>query len=146
MPRWLKSLLLALAIVWVAVVYAPYLRGIGPGTGGFLAGDLAVLAEAAGGAEISRTHAEPVPLQDMGARAYLAAGGERGSLLTGVSLALSRRLWGVSESSATLYRLENLLKSLLNPASQPAIRRFRSGERSAKVISGLWHQCGSRIR
>lgn len=109
MPRWLKGLLLTLAIVWVAVVYAPYLRGIGPGTGGFLGGDLAVLAEASGGAEISRLHPEPVPLQDMGARAYLAAGGERGSILTGASLAFSRRLWGVSESSATLYRLENLL-------------------------------------
>jgi len=109
MPRWLKGLLLTLAIGWVVVVYAPYLRGIGPGSGGFLGGDLAVLVEAAGGAETSRVHPEPVPLQDMGPRAYLAAGGERGSILTGASLAFSRRLWGVSESSATLYRLENLL-------------------------------------
>lgn len=109
MPRWLKSLLLVLAIGWSVVVYAPYLRGIGPGSGGFLGGDLSVLVQASGGPEASRFQAEPVPLQDMGAPAYLAAGGERGSILTGASLALSRRLWGVSESSATLYRLENLL-------------------------------------
>lgn len=109
MPRWLKSLLLTLAFGWVVVVYAPYMRGIGPGSGGFLGGDLKVLVEAAGGPETSRLHPEPVPLQDMGPRAYLAAGGERGSILTGASLAFSRRLWGVSESSATLYRLENLL-------------------------------------
>jgi hypothetical protein len=113
MPRWLKSLLLVLAFGWVVVVYAPYLRGIGPGSGGFLGSDLTVLVEAAGGAETSRLNPEPVPLQDMGARAYLAAGGERGSILTGASLAFSRRLWGVSESSATLYRLENLLLLLV---------------------------------
>ncbi len=109
MPRWLKGLLMTLALGWVVVVYAPYLRGIGPGSGDFLGGDLAVLVDASGGPEVSRTHAEPVPLQDMGAQAYLAAGGERGSLLTGASLALSRRLWGVAESSATFYRLENLI-------------------------------------
>jgi hypothetical protein len=110
MPRWLKNLLILGAILLTGAVYAPYLSGVDgeDGSGGFLGKDLIVLAEAAGGLEISAVQVEPVPLQEMSFEAFTNAGG-RGSVLSGASMALSRRLWGVTESSAKFYRLENLL-------------------------------------
>ena len=110
MPSWLTNFLLCGAILLLGAVYAPYLRGADgeDGSGGFLGSDLIVLADAAGGRVISATQIEPVPLQEMSLEAFVDAGG-RGSVLSGASMALSRRLWGVAESSAKFYRLENLL-------------------------------------
>lgn len=104
MPRWLKALLIVAAVLWAGVVYRPYLVGSDVESRGFLGDDLEVLVVAAGseGAQVAA-------LQDMDASDYLNAAGPEGSYLGGASLALSRRLWQVSESSATLYRLENLL-------------------------------------
>ncbi|MDF1800717.1 MAG: hypothetical protein P1V81_16195 [Planctomycetota bacterium] len=113
MPRWLRTLLLVAAIAWIAATYAPYFGSEGGSGGAFLGGDLALLTDAAGGAQLDRGQAEPVPLQEMAPATYANAGGPRGSVLTGASLALSRRLWGVAPSSAALYRIENLLLLLV---------------------------------
>lgn len=116
MPSWLKNLLLLGAILLLGSVYGPYLQVSGnPGseaTGGFLGKDLLVLADAAGGQAYSASSVEPLPMQEMSLAAFVDAGG-RGSVLSGASMALSRRLWGVTDSSAKFYRLENLLLLIL---------------------------------
>ncbi|MFT4709087.1 MAG: hypothetical protein ACI9D0_000477 [Bacteroidia bacterium] len=116
MPSWLKNLLLLGAFLLLGAVYGPYLKGTGsPGsesTGGFLGKDLLVLADAAGGRAYSASAVEPLPMQEMSLEAFVDAGG-RGSVLGGASMAFSRRLWGVTDSSAKFYRLENLLLLIL---------------------------------
>ncbi|MDG1499070.1 MAG: hypothetical protein P8N31_11820 [Planctomycetota bacterium] len=116
MPSWLNHLLLLGAFLLLGVVYGPYLRGAGSpnseATGGFLGKDLLVLADAAGGRTYSASSVEPLPMQEMSLKAFVDAGG-RGSVLSGASIALSRRLWGVTDSSAKFYRLENLLLLIL---------------------------------
>ena len=116
MPSWLKNFLLLGAFLLLGSVYGPYLRGGGDdvtdATGGFVGKDLLVLADAAGGRAYSASSVEPLPMQEMSLAAFAEAGG-RGSVLSGASMALSRRLWGVTGSSAKFYRLENLLLLLL---------------------------------
>ena len=104
MPRWLKALLLLAAVLWALVVYRPYLFGTDEASRGFIGDDLSVLVSAAGQGD-----GQVLALQDMSAADYAHAAGPKGSFLGGASMALSRRLWAVSESSATFYRLENLL-------------------------------------
>jgi len=143
MPRWLKTLLILAAVLWAGVVYQPYLLGADAESRGFVGDDLTVLVAAAG--------ADPdqvTALQDMSAAEYLAAAGPSGSYLGGASLALSRRLWQVTESSATLYRLENLLLLLaLGLGLGQFVRRFlipwtgldhaRAAARGVPVVLGL---------
>ena len=143
MPRWLKTVLILAAVLWAGVVYRPYLFGADAESRGFVGDDLIVLVDAAGSDPDQVT-----ALQDMTAQEYLAAAGPEGSYLGGASLALSRRLWQATESSATLYRLENLLLLLaLGLGLGQFVRRLlipwtgldhaRAAARGVPVVLGL---------
>lgn len=111
LPVWIRRT--GLVLLFVAGLFfaqGPVLRS------GFVGEDYAVLARAAGHAAVAEDGArERTLLWQMGWADFCAVDGRDGSLLSGVSLAISERLWGgpdewrLSLPSSVLHRLESLV-------------------------------------